>query len=221
MESRINRKSKENMKTLDYIKKKYNLKLDRQVIQIDGMNREDLAKLFSELKFKKGAEIGTLRGDYAEVLCRNIENLHLYCVDPYMAYQVYVRWHTQKELDEAYRIAQDKVKNYNVTFIKDMSINGARYIDDKTIDFVYIDASHSYRDVVDDIDTWYKKVRSGGIISGHDYLRRKSPSNTHIIQAVNGFVDSYCIKPYFITDRPDELKGKDRDMARSWFFVKP
>lgn len=204
----------------DYIVDKYKVDGTKKIVEILGINRENLAQLFGELGYKKGAEIGTLRGQYAETLCKNIPGLSLMCVDPYQAYQVYVRWHTQRELDEAYQIAQARVKGFDVTFVKDFSVEVAKTIPDESLDFVYIDASHTYRDVVDDVDSWYRKVRRGGIVSGHDYLRRVKPTNTHIIQAVNGFIDSYSIAPLFLTDRPAELKGKVRDESRSWFFVK-
>ena len=47
------------MQTLDYIVKKYGLNLDGPMpIEIKNTNREDLPKLFHELCFTKGAEIG-------------------------------------------------------------------------------------------------------------------------------------------------------------------
>ena len=39
----------------------------------------------------------------------------------------------------------------------------------ESVDFVYIDANHSYTYVRDDIQTWLPKVKKGGIIGGHDY----------------------------------------------------
>ena len=38
-----------------------------------------------------------------------------------------------------------------------------------SVDLVYIDASHDYENVSKDIDMWSKKVKPGGIISGHDW----------------------------------------------------
>lgn len=39
----------------------------------------------------------------------------------------------------------------------------------ETLDFVFIDASHEYKDVKDDIINWLPKVKIGGVLAGHDY----------------------------------------------------
>jgi predicted O-methyltransferase YrrM len=40
---------------------------------------------------------------------------------------------------------------------------------DESIDFVYIDASHEYDDLVADIKAWLPKLNKGGIMAGDDY----------------------------------------------------
>lgn len=50
------------------------------------------------------------------------------------------------------------------------SVEAAPAFDDATLDFVYIDARHDYESVREDLETWYSKVRPGGIIAGHDYV---------------------------------------------------
>jgi hypothetical protein len=60
--------------------------------------------------------------------------------------------------------------NYpNINLIKDTSHNAASLFQNNSIDFIMIDAGHSYQDVIDDINYWYHKVKPGGIISGDDY----------------------------------------------------
>ena len=43
------------------------------------------------------------------------------------------------------------------------------------VDFVFIDAEHTYEGVRDDIIAWSPKVRPGGIIAGHDYTPERFP----------------------------------------------
>jgi hypothetical protein len=40
---------------------------------------------------------------------------------------------------------------------------------DNTVDFIYIDANHTYSAVKKDILMWKSKLRYGGILAGHDY----------------------------------------------------
>lgn len=53
--------------------------------------------------------------------------------------------------------------------IKLPSKDAAKLYEDKSLDFVFIDADHAYENVKDDIHAWYTKVKSGGKIAGHDY----------------------------------------------------
>jgi hypothetical protein len=41
---------------------------------------------------------------------------------------------------------------------------------DETLDFVYLDANHSYLAVCGDLRAWFPKVKPGGLLAGHDYL---------------------------------------------------
>lgn len=36
-------------------------------------------------------------------------------------------------------------------------------------EFVWIDGSHAFNDVYQDMSVWYPKVREGGVLAGHDY----------------------------------------------------
>lgn len=44
----------------------------------------------------------------------------------------------------------------------------AEQIEDGSLDFVFIDASHDYESCKRDIEAWAPKVRKGGVLSGHD-----------------------------------------------------
>lgn len=48
------------------------------------------------------------------------------------------------------------------------SVDAAELYEDKSLDFVFIDASHDYKSVIQDIISWLPKIKPGGIISGDD-----------------------------------------------------
>ena len=60
------------------------------------------------------------------------------------------------------------VENYYKP-IRSPSVEAASRFEDNTLDFVFIDASHEYEDVKNDINAWLPKVKNGGILAGHDY----------------------------------------------------
>ncbi len=52
--------------------------------------------------------------------------------------------------------------------VKLPSVQAAQQYADHSLDFVYVDADHSYASVVEDITAWKNKVKQGGFIAGHD-----------------------------------------------------
>jgi len=54
--------------------------------------------------------------------------------------------------------------------IRTTSIEASKLYEDNSLDFVFIDASHKYVDVKDDIKSWLPKVRKGGILAGDDII---------------------------------------------------
>ena len=61
-------------------------------------------------------------------------------------------------------------KNYGTfDIIKDTSKNAANQFTNSSIDFIMLDAGHSYEALMDDLKVWYNKVKPGGYITGDDY----------------------------------------------------
>lgn len=88
------------------------------------------------------------------------------------------------------------------------------------LDYVYIDGNHDFQNVTNDIAEWSKKVRKGGIVSGHDYERHKGPSLIHVVEVVNGYTAAYRINPWFVVSRHRPTDGIAGDISRSWMWVK-
>lgn len=132
--------------------------------------REDLARYFYDQGYKVGAEIGVLGGDYSALLCRSIPGLKLYCID---AWGIGERKRRDYHLNQ-YEVAKIILAPYDTTLIHKLSTDAVVDFEDDSLDFVYIDANHEPSFVADDIAEWTKKVRKGGIVSGHDYAPRIS-----------------------------------------------
>lgn len=63
--------------------------------------------------------------------------------------------------------------------------------DDRSLDFVFIDAGHSYENVKEDITSWFPKIKIGGFIAGHDY----NPKWPSVVQAVDEFLSLPIFTP--------------------------
>ena len=46
----------------------------------------------------------------------------------------------------------------------------------ESLDFVYVDANHSYQGALEDMLAWFPKIRPGGLFAGHDYLDGTLPA---------------------------------------------
>lgn len=53
--------------------------------------------------------------------------------------------------------------------IKLTSYEASKTYNDNTLNCVFIDASHEYADVYNDIKNWLPKIKRGGILAGHDF----------------------------------------------------
>lgn len=82
-----------------------------------------------------------------------------------------------------YEITLENLKpiSDNIDIIKNDSILESKNYVDGYFDIVYIDASHEYEYVIEDIKHWLPKVKEKGVICGDDYIN----GWPGVIQAVN------------------------------------
>lgn len=52
--------------------------------------------------------------------------------------------------------------------IREYSWEAPKYFKDKSCNFIFIDAGHSYESVSKDLNAWYPKIKSNGMFAGHD-----------------------------------------------------
>lgn len=189
------------MDTLKYVCDKFNIDLTKpSPFPIACGRFQDIPKLFTELGFKIGAEIGVESARYSKCLLEGIPELTLYGVDLWQAYKGYKDFGSNK-LAEAELMAIELAKTHKLIIKKGWSHEIVKSFADESLDFVFIDGNHNYESCVQDIALWSKKVRNGGIVYGHDYddyTNRGRWHEMHVIQAVDGWMKSYKIHPWFI-----------------------
>jgi hypothetical protein len=124
----------------------------------------------------KGAEIGVKTGRYSDQLLSNWRGSELISIDPWLSAdpEEYVDRSnvSQEEFDRLYHETRDRLAPYGSrsTIWRTTSVEAARKVPDRSLDFVYIDARHDYESVKEDVAAWCSKVRPGGILAGHDYV---------------------------------------------------
>jgi predicted O-methyltransferase YrrM len=125
-----------------------------------------------------GAEIGVFEGFTSAVLLRELPRLRLWMVDTWAAPQPgerywqdpYMRGVPQPQMDLALHKAleaTDFARDRRVVMIADLAAAAAGMADG-TLDFVFCDADHSAEGTLEAIETWWPKLRPGGLLAGHD-----------------------------------------------------
>jgi hypothetical protein len=195
-------------------------------IEIPNTTRHTLAALLAHLGFRIGVEVGVESGRYARTLFHYNPSLKLYGVDPWESYDGY-RGHVSIEhQNELLARAKGRLAEYDWTPIRKFSMDAARDFADESLDFVYIDGNHNFLNTTQDLDAWSRKVRKGGIISGHDFKQRSQlhgkqrGNDIHVVEVVTAWTTAYEIDPWFVFGRSNPEPNEISESSRSFMWVK-
>jgi hypothetical protein len=132
-----------------------------------------------------GAEIGVFAGELSQKLLVR-QDLTLYLVDSWSAehsdaYKASGDYHAALSKDKQerfYDMARHMVRfaGERAKIVRSDSVAAAKAIPDASLDFVFIDADHTYEGCKADIEAWLPKIKKGGFISGHDYENPEFPA---------------------------------------------
>jgi hypothetical protein len=176
-----------------------------------SIDRENFSELFCELNLKIGAEIGVEQGAFSESLCQNNPHVKHFAIDPWKAYHGYRDHVNQEKLNRFFEATKERLlSKYDCIIMREFSLDIVKTFKDESLDYIYIDANHTFQNFTNDLCEWSKKVRVGGIISGHDYHKEGTQVNNHVFQVINAYTDAYFIKPWFVTS----------ERSKSFFWVK-
>lgn len=158
-----------------------------------NQGRPGLSLVMGDLGFTTGIEIGVGLGRSAKSWCNAMPDLHLICIDPYLAYSSI---NNQERQDRAYEKAKAILSGYNVELVCKPSGDVAAMFDDESVDFVYIDGDHTFDAVIVDIVKYVPKVRMGGLVLVHDYFHFRTGG---VVAAVDGYTRCHGIDPWYVT----------------------
>ena len=131
-----------------------------------------------------GVEVGVMRGWNTVGLLEKCPNLHMFLVDRWMEYHPNTTYARSKDdnarwkMDDWRLLFEEAMINLaphwgRFQILQGDSVHMSHAIADDSMDFVFIDADHSYEGCKADIEAWLPKVKSGGMIGGHDYNHPK------------------------------------------------
>ena len=118
------------------------------------------------------------------------KNIDCFCVDIWEPYAE-INNHSIFQDDGAYKTFISNIKRVSesITPIRGKSLDICNNFEDNYFDFIFIDASHDYQNVYDDIKNWYPKLKKNCIIGGHDYYY-----TNEVAKAVDDFFGKSNIK---------------------------
>jgi hypothetical protein len=148
------------------------------------------------------AEIGVFEGTYSVTLLENLRTDKGWLVDSWEFTPTQGdAGRDQANWDEVARKTMERLRPYENARVIRMRSEDAYKIIPKGLDFVYIDASHYYEKVREDIVFWFPTVHVGGWVTGDDY------SYDTVQKAVHEFM---IANPHF----------KLNVLGSQWWFVK-
>lgn len=166
--------------------------------------RDRLALILGKFGYNRCAEVGVYRGQFSRVLCEANPNIELTCIDSWLD----KAGRRTGRSDRIFNSAVKRLSGFNVKFIRKYSMDALCDFEDGSLDFVYIDANHTFDFCCPDIIYWSKKVRSGGIVGCHDYCNF---TGSGVVKAVDAYTHCHRIDPWYAT----------RELLPTAFWIKP
>lgn len=168
-------------------------------------------------------EIGTHRGAFARILLRKWKRGTLHCVDHwqpnYDPGDPAAKGDRNKDRSEALRVLEPYITLNRCVIHQAASVDVMSEFPQGSLDFAYVDGKHQPKDVREDFEGWWEKLRSGGLFAGHDIIcpgaGKKKTSWAHNIQPVLwDFCHSRNIEMIFLVPDP-------RNLNWSFYLEKP
>ena len=195
---------------------------------IPDCGRDDLPQFFIEQGYKSGIEVGVYKGEFTKKFLD--AGLKMTGVDPWTPYEDFDRKRVDRSkrqeflLGHTQRYLAEYLENGQCQLIRKPSMDAVKEFEDNSLDFVYIDGNHLFKYVADDMCEWWKKVKKGGVMCGHDYTDTEHLGRRwQLIQAkfvVDAFTEANHISNWYVLGAEKKKHNEIRDRWRSWMIRK-
>lgn len=156
-------------------------------------------RMVEEVRPKVIVEVGSWKGQSTVSLAKACKELGLdtkiYCIDTWLgAIEFYTHPTEERDLMKKhgypqvyYQFISNLYHEGVLHMVETIPLpSNVAHIVAPQADLIYIDASHEYQDVVDDIENFSKKLNEGGIMFGDDYNNSVFPGVRQAVDEANG-----------------------------------
>lgn len=151
-------------------------------------------------------EVGTNRGVFARQFLDVWTGEVMFCVDPWSVPSGYEAQAKTLEGSDGDRVADMKaakellaVHKDRVAYRRMLSTQAIHCFKPHSLDMVYLDGDHTPPHVADDIHMWWQKVRSSGILAGHDFA--ECEYSAYIQEAVFAHATRHNVDVHVVVER--------------------
>jgi len=149
-----------------------------------------------------GAEIGVFKGHLSSYfLKKSLKKIYL--VDPW--YRLSPTWNWVKNQDNStlsafnniIKIFEKEINAGVVVPVVDFSVPFLSGIKPHSLDFVYLDSSHSYEDTIQELEACQISLKENGILLGDDWHDNESHRHYGVAKAVKEYIEKGVYEPLF------------------------
>lgn len=150
-------------------------------------------------KYKNMYECGSWKGKSSHAILsglKNVDGAMLTCVDTWDGSDDErddTNWMAKKE-DIFAEFKKNTAEFKNLKTIRKSSVRAAEEVADHSLDWCFIDMGHTKKDVLSDLNAWFKKVKKDGVICGHDFSR------VNWMEVVEAVTEFFGREPDYVVD---------------------